>query len=347
MREFKASKPSAPRPPGPIWELIWWCCTELQLLLSIDRQTSLPGRASKGTLLVQKGGVRYIDEAGVVSLLPTEFGASDLPAQRLDVVLDETRVLKRRLASSRLPLLRSFEMAELDLVANTPFRLDEVYILLPVAYTAPSENIYFVVKKKDIDQVIEKTFGAGRSIVNFWIHEEDRQHVIHDYFVNFFRSRQKITQIASRKNILTCALILLLASLIEVTRTLDDASIALESQISRLEPGVKKREAMQKVEAQRIAAIRTLFAEKEKYVAVGASIEELARLMPDNTHISEFHRQKNGLRISGFSDSAAKLIPLVDKSTIFKNPRLVSAVIKSTERDQERFEMEMELGPAK
>jgi general secretion pathway protein L len=71
--------------------------------------------------------------------------------------------------------------------------------------------------------------------------------------------------------------------------------------------------------------------------------EELSRLLPDHTYLSELRLADGGVAISGFSADAAHLIRLLDQSPLFTGAHLTGAITPDKAEHKERFSLAFHL----
>ena len=72
-------------------------------------------------------------------------------------------------------------------------------------------------------------------------------------------------------------------------------------------------------------------------------LDELTRLVPDDTSLSRFSLEDNVIRIQGTSQSASKLIAILDSSEEFSEVDFAAPVTKSSDEDKENFTVQIKL----
>ena len=72
-------------------------------------------------------------------------------------------------------------------------------------------------------------------------------------------------------------------------------------------------------------------------------INELTRIIPDDTWINRLNIKGQEVEIQGQSASAAALIPLIESSDLLRNPRFRSPVTKIPRLNTERFHLSAEV----
>jgi general secretion pathway protein L len=70
---------------------------------------------------------------------------------------------------------------------------------------------------------------------------------------------------------------------------------------------------------------------KREQVEINQVLNELSRIIPPTSWINSFSfKMDKGIRISGESDTASDLIPLLEASDLFKNAVFLSAITKNS-----------------
>lgn len=72
-------------------------------------------------------------------------------------------------------------------------------------------------------------------------------------------------------------------------------------------------------------------------------LDELTRIIPDDTWVSEVEVKEDSVKVSGYSAAASTLIALIDASPIFKTPGFRSPVTQDSRTRLERFTLSFKL----
>jgi general secretion pathway protein L len=91
------------------------------------------------------------------------------------------------------------------------------------------------------------------------------------------------------------------------------------------------------------ADARFLVEKKQATPLVLEIINEITRILPDDTWISRLEIKGREVQIQGQSASAAALIPLIESSDKLRNPRFRSPVTSLPHMNSERFHLSAEL----
>jgi Tfp pilus assembly protein PilN len=115
------------------------------------------------------------------------------------------------------------------------------------------------------------------------------------------------------------------------------ALTALEEQISRLAPEVRRAEelAAEVERARREAA--TIRAFEDQGVRPLPVLQELTDTMPADAWLTNLSVDRGGLELAGFANAASQLIPLLEASPSFERVEFTSPVTKGRDREQFRL----------
>jgi len=158
------------------------------------------------------------------------------------------------------------------------------------------------------------------------------------------RSKKKIAAVALSGLGALLACVLLVTSIVQTSARI----AALDAELEDLKTAARSVEALQKEIEQtekyntQIKQIRDSDPSKLKV------LEELTRLIPDDSWLTdfEFSGDEKKITLSGYSASASKLIPLLDDSKLFSNVKFTSPITKGG-GVKENFKIEMTLEAAK
>ena len=244
--------------------------------------------------------------------------------------------------------LRQVLAFEMD--RQTPFTAEQVYFDFSIrgrdAEAGRMDVELVAVPRRVVDQAVARAaaWGATPNIVDIGGGDSDD-----DWSLNLLPERE--LQRNGRGDRLTAALAVIAALLL-----LAVVYVPLEQQSAAL---AYQRAALDKVKEDAEAAIRLrqdierLFAEsdflaKHKRESVKAVfiLEEMTRILPDDTWLQRFQINDHEVRISGFSPSASKLVGLIEKSAFFERARFRSPVTQDQRTGMERFNLTADIpGP--
>ena len=75
-------------------------------------------------------------------------------------------------------------------------------------------------------------------------------------------------------------------------------------------------------------------------------IQELTRILPQDTWLTDMSMIKNKIEIKGFSASAAKLIPIIENSPFFKDTAFNGSIVRQKEGDKFTIRASLNKRPA-
>jgi general secretion pathway protein L len=118
---------------------------------------------------------------------------------------------------------------------------------------------------------------------------------------------------------------------------------ALEAELAVAGREARAAEAL-RAEIDRVSADASFLAEKRRAAPLLLTIlDELTRLVPDDTWVSFLRLQDGRVELNGHSDASAALIPILDASPLFGNVRFLSPVTRDLLAGDERFHLAADL----
>lgn len=275
------------------------------------------------------------------------FGTRGLP-RSVALALDERQFLRRKLADHRIPLVRAQQMAELDVETQTPFKLSDVYILFADRPLSERASHYYLVRRDLLDPVLDALRRNRRKLGSLIFDAGGHRERASDFAIAGLRGRQGTFLDDARQHAfsLACAALVAFAGY-NVSTALANALTSVDEEIASVEPKAKAARLAFRKQADYLDRIQAVHAEQRAYFPVVRILEELSFILPDTTYLTSFSVRQSQVKITGFSSDAAALIPLVDSSKVFANPRFVSAVVRTPDRKGEQFDLELEVEHAR
>jgi general secretion pathway protein L len=163
--------------------------------------------------------------------------------------------------------------------------------------------------------------------------------------------RKKVRQIGKSLFILliSVALILSLAWGIGTFVRYRNELNAINAEIKKRKPEVDALEKIKQQKGEMESEISELLKIERGELSKIEILHELSQILPDAVYIWNLKYNGKEIEISGFADSAADLIPLLDKSPLFEKVEFLAPVTKEkvmrgTEtKEKERFKVKMRL----
>jgi len=74
-------------------------------------------------------------------------------------------------------------------------------------------------------------------------------------------------------------------------------------------------------------------------------LAELSRTLPGNTWLTNLKLVKNSLEISGYSETASQLVPIMEKSAYFKETGFVGTILREKEGEKFTIRTDIQVNP--
>ncbi|HEY2629390.1 MAG TPA: PilN domain-containing protein [Usitatibacter sp.] len=366
--------PGAPR-PTPAWRLkanaLWrWWTGELSQL--VPERFAGFGRGDRAPMLAIRDGEASIADArpGITSHR-SAIGSLE-PAQRRTAVrtllegAGEQRGRARATLGSDEALVRRVTMPlateenlrqvlEFEMDRLTPFRADEVYYdyrIVSRDSAAGQLVIQVVVARREVvDARVRELRDLGVSVQGVAIREDaGTANVPFDLLPNEQRgeresSRERFVQRVA----VGIVLVLLFVALVYPVYQKRETFIALNPLVIQARHEAEATDGLARELERQVADYNYLLARKHGTQPALAFIEEMSRLLPDNTWVQQLDVKTVGktreVQISGETASASKLIEILEGSTLLQNAAFRGNVSRGTQTGTERFLISAEVRP--
>jgi general secretion pathway protein L len=244
-------------------------------------------------------------------------------------------------AEENLLQVLAFEMDRL-----TPFKSDQVYFDAKIANRSTATR-----------QLTVELLLAPRSKLDAWIEElvtwgwqptiVDREDITPPGKFNLLppKYRPVRSRLPGTLNAVFAVVIVLLLSTLAILPIWVDRSVAaaLEQEVRKASKTAKEVESLRQ-EADKLShEARFLLQKKRTEPVVSDMLEELSRVIPDNTWLNGLQFNEKKVVIQGQSPSASSLIELIEASPYFRNTSFVSPVTKDVTSGLERFQIASEV----
>jgi general secretion pathway protein L len=275
--------------------------------------------------------------------------AQSKPLMPIGIRLPFDACFARRIALPAAARNDARSILNLDLERATPFRADDVYagyyVEDPSGEDGKLKVRQVVVKRTTLDPVIKEieALGLRLSFADCW--DEDGRTGLP---VNFLESDPKI---ASRRGkyfhpnaiLVGLALVLVCCAMFLVVHKHEGALAQLQRDIAHARGDAQNvRRLLDRAEADlaRVASLRRM---KRESVLVVQTIEELSRLIPDSAWLTDLRIEGDTVEFSGFAQSAANLLSLLERSAHFTDAALAAPLTLESREDKERFSVRVRL----
>ena len=368
-----ASTASAARPAAGLrqsamafWR--WWTGELVQLVperLAIlgrgDRAPVLAVRDGEAAVVDAKGAVvarakiGSLDEAGrkaaVRSLLE---GAGELRA-RARVALGPEEVLVRRVSMPAATEENLRQVLEFEMDRLTPFKADEVYFDYRItsrdAAAGQLQLQLAVARREAVDARVREIKDLGANVQGVAI-REDAVHAGAPF--DLLPSEQRGERESSRERLVQrvaagVVLFLLFVALVYPVYRKRETFIELNPLVNEARKKAEDTDAIARELERQVADYNFLLARKHGTPPALAVVEEVSRLLPDNTWVQQFDLKAAGktreVQISGETASSSKLIEILEGSTLLQNAAFRGTVTRGQTQGTERFLIAAEVRP--
>ena len=285
----------------------------------------------------------------IAKLLP------DITTSILEIPND--RVLQRKVSlplqtEEKLGDVLGFEMGRL-----TPFEQDQVYFDFRITERDKAKQAVnldlSVVRRKTVDQALDRLEEYGVTPAVLSVAAKDAIHNEIDGVgstVNLLPSERR-GKSASRKHYIPSALTALAAVLTIVAVALPllhqtTLQKDLDGQIEVVRAEALAAGQTRDQIAQVITQGNFFSTKRAEKPTVVQMLDEVSRILPDDTWLARFELNKTQLSLHGESKSASSLISLVEASAMFSNARFSSPVTKNPRTSNDRFVLETQIETA-
>lgn len=235
-------------------------------------------------------------------------------------------------------------MALIDIEEALPFLRDDSCVLLPEDLRGGGTS-YAVVRKSILDPIIAAIGEAGLAVSGIALDTEGEPEFVSKASLKSMYTLPRRVRLRRQlsRSVLGAAVILSVA-------TFAHAYLRNVSAISRLAEitdtkqtqalAVRKKLERQQLEQKLLQAAR---AGKAESTPVTMIWEELTRILPDSTWLTDMSIRNGQVTITGFSNSAADLIAILGASPLLSNPSFASQVLRAPGQEGERFSIQMRI----
>jgi general secretion pathway protein L len=274
---------------------------------------------------------------------------------RARVALGRDDVLVRRVSmpaatEENLAQVLGFEMDRLS-----PFRADEVYFDHRVVARDPASGQFTVelaIARRDlVDARVKQLRDLGVSVQGVSLRDDsNRSGPALDLLPSTQRGeREAPRERVVRYGLVAAVLILFLAALLLPVWKKREDVIALYPVMAKAKQEAEATDSVVRALERQAADYNFLLTKKHGNYSANAFLEEVSRLLPDNTFLSAFEIKTTGksreVLITGETTSSSKLIELLEQSKLLQNAAPRGTVTRGSSPGTERFMIAAEARP--
>lgn len=299
-----------------------------------------------GGLLVSAGG--KIAEVKNVDAFLTRVGETKFQREYLKgpihIRFDSDAAIIRKLTNAAMPESRQSAAALFDMQASTPFKPSDFFALNVKPVKSASGAFYAVVKRSELGPLLGALEKANLKVntVTF----EDRGQV-------FLLTQSALKGLVEVKNsfLRQSQGVLLAACMFMLPLTFAHYNYQHNLAVSQLEQSIEPLTVEAKalrVELDKRAAlvseIQTLRKSIEDSKPAITIWEELSRVLPDSSFLTDVTMIQDKVSIAGYTQSASSIIVALEASSIFDEVSFSSPVVKVPGRTDDRFSIDLKIG---
>ncbi len=356
--------------PGRFSAFMRWWREELVSLLPATLRRQLQFSEHQLVCCFSEGSVQFADchraaVAGSVVITPDEQGrlsaAQQAQLSGLRRKAGEQVVLKLPAEqvlslSFSLPLDAESNLEEVlgyELGRYAPFKIEQVYYGYTIQKRDSAERKLWlavnVVPRKQVEPLLIqlREWGLQPAVLTAADADQGAATPCSDSGQNLLPKEERSNGGGSAN--LTVKLLLLLALLLSAALAaypllVQKLRIAeMQQQVDTLKKAALSVQSMQQ-EMERLAAEADYVEEqKRQYPEVLDVLENLTRLLPDDTWLERFEMKGGRIRIQGMSEDASSLIELLENSALLQKVSFDSPIVKDPRTNRFRFQIVAEL----
>jgi general secretion pathway protein L len=271
---------------------------------------------------------------------------------RLCLVQREALVRRVTMPAATEENLRQVLGFEMDRL--TPFRADDVYFDYRVASRDPAAGTLgvqlAVARREVVDARVDALRALGVSVQGVTVREDAGSGQPLDLLPHEQRGQREGAHERTLKQALVVAVLLLfLAALVYPIFRKRQAVIALMPQVGRAQVEASSTDAIAKELERQVGDYNFLLSKKHGVPPAMAYIEDVTRLMPDNTWVQQFDMKQAGktreVQITGETTSASRLIEIMEQSQLLKSAQTRGTITRGSQPGTERFMIAAEARP--
>lgn len=256
----------------------------------------------------------------------------------------DDRYVRRPLSIRALPFTRALAMACLDAEEHIPFLRNDTRFM--ISRNMPGrETEYYIIRNDILDPLVEAVARSGHDKIEMQARLEHETRPLRRASVRsaFPLSRATVLKTSSQIAALVILLIFFVGTFIHAycrneiaTTNLSHSVDAAQTKAVAVRKKIERRQ-------QDLSLLRAARAAKAEGIPVSILWEEITRLLPDTTWLTDLSVQESYVSISGFSSSAADLIAVLSASSLLADPSFTSPVMRVPGQQGERFTVRMSM----
>jgi general secretion pathway protein L len=252
------------------------------------------------------------------------------------------------LPSAALDNLRTVLGFELD--RQTPFKPDQVVYDSRVLRHEPGAKQVVVelalVTRERLQQAMAELGGVSGTLAGIDVRAPDGRGLGYNFLPPEQRLGRRNTRLWVHAGLAGGSLLLLLMAMGQL---LDNRAAAVEALRAETEKRHDEARAAAKLRdslEEAALAANFLAIEKGRQPSMVLMLAELTKLLPDDTYLERLNSSRGELTLNGQSSQAAKLVEVLQSSTLLRSPALSGPIQPDARTQKDRFNITAGYGPA-
>jgi general secretion pathway protein L len=319
--------------------------SNLKLLVETNNQC-LTISAEGSQFLVRHKSADKVQDIGRIPFSADDAIELDIPdnIRQTILVLAPGKVLSLEIS---LPLATEENLREVlsfEMDKNTPFTADQVYYQYCVTSRRPSDKTLslqlFVTPRTIVDESLLRLAKSGLHPNVIIPHGVDNAAGHRINLAPTLKGRtSRFTQQRLNRSLGVLALLLSIVMLALPIVQKSRAINSLEEDIAEaMTAASASRQLKQEVE-KLIIGSKYLVEKKQTETAMIHLLNEMSRVVPDDTWVNRIDINRGELQLQGQSASAARIIALIEESPMFRSAQFRSPITQVARTSQERFHL--------
>lgn len=331
----------------PAWMPVQGDRTDSLILLEMDASAVVLTQQKKGKWLevgrLERNGT---DTAASRSAFLALLKNLEKRPDEAGILLAAPRVLRKRI---KLPLAVEENLAQVlqfEMDRHTPFKSDQVYFDYRIvgrdARLGQIDVQMVVAPRAVVDEMLALAKSWGASVQGIWLADEltappPRSNLLPPALRASGKSPLRQLNLA----LAVLASILLLAALIIPVWQKREMAIRLQPLADHARQQAEATDVLHRELDKQVAEYNRLLERKQSTPVMIAALDELTRLLPDNTWVQQLDIRGKELQIQGETASSSQLIGLFEQSKILRDASFKSPLTKV--QGGERFQLAAEV----
>ncbi|WDS35681.1 PilN domain-containing protein [Pseudoxanthomonas sp.] len=326
------------------------------------RWRTLFGLAAERLLLVPQDGEARLLKTGHAGMEPLTALPLPLAAAELDAVLSPrlaslprwsllpaVQVLRRPLLLPAAAAERLREVVGFEIDRQTPFSADAVYFdacIIGRRADGQIEAELVVVRRQGVDRALEALGPVAQGLAGLDVADAGGQPL----GVNLLPPSLRVRQVSPARTWNLIAVVVALLALVfagwQVLSNRRAAADAFAVQVERSAAQARGVAAQRQQLVNLVEGAKFLQAQRAARPTTVEILDELTRLLPDNTYLEKVSIEGDRLLLIGLSPEAPGLVKLLEGSKLWTSPALTGALQMDRRTRLDRFSMTAQLaGP--